>query len=78
MPELHFNQMIGKDTGFIYQLSASTKNLKPSVELNIFNLLHLDFGYSFGFNNNKDFQGFAMGLNFLLGQDRFYDPFKGF
>lgn len=78
VPELHFNQMIGKDSGLMYQLSASPKNLKPSIGLNILNLLHLDFGYSFGFNKSKDFQGFAMGLNFFLGQDSFYDPLKGF
>lgn len=62
----------------MYQVSVSSKNLRPSLGFNIFNFVHLDLGYSFGFNKRKDFQGFALGLNFLLGQDTFYDPFKGF
>jgi len=62
----------------MYQVSVSSKNLRPSLGINILNILHLDLGYSFGFYKSKDFQGFALGLNILLGQDTFYDPFKGF
>ena len=78
VPEIHFNQILGRDSAFMYQVSVSSKNLRPSLGFNIFNFLHLDLGYSLGFNKSKDFQGFALGLNFLLGQDGFYDPFKGF
>ncbi|WP_300670997.1 hypothetical protein [Soonwooa sp.] len=78
VPEVHFNQVLGKESAFMYQVSVSSKNLKPSLGINIFNFLHLDLGYSFGYEKSKDFQGFALGLNFLLGQDGFYEPFKGF
>ncbi|WP_313030658.1 hypothetical protein [Soonwooa sp.] len=78
VPEIHFNQVVGRDSAFMYQVSLSSKNLRPSLGINIFNFGHLDLGYSFGFNKSKDFQGFALGLNFLLGQDTFYDSFKGF
>ncbi|MGL6038435.1 MAG: hypothetical protein ACRC0E_06055 [Soonwooa sp.] len=36
------------------------------------------WGYSVGSNRSKDFQGFALGLNILLGQDDFYNSFKTF
>ncbi|MFN3019867.1 hypothetical protein ACK1KB_02625 [Chryseobacterium sp. TY3] len=78
VPDIHFNQVLGKDSAFMYQVSVSSKNLRPSLGINILNVLHLDLGYSFGFNRSKDFQGFALGLNILLGQDDFYDHFKAF
>ncbi|MFW2136985.1 hypothetical protein ACK2M7_12025 [Chryseobacterium sp. TY4] len=62
----------------MYQVSVSLKNLRPNLGINILHVLHLALGYSVGFIRNKDFQGFALGLNILLVQDDFYNSFKTF
>ena len=59
----------------ITELSASTKNIKPSVGLSLFNLTRLQFGYSFPINNS-DFKGFYFGFHILIGRSPFYDEIK--
>ncbi len=76
VPEIHYNQTFDKNSGLAFQLSASTKNLKPSINFNLLNIIRLDLGYSFGYKSSKDFQGLAFGINILLGQDEFYDYFN--
>lgn len=76
IPEIHYNQVINNDSGLMWQISASTKNLKPSLGFNFLNAIHLDVGYSFGLDKAKDLHGFAVGLNFFLGKKRFYDTLK--
>lgn len=73
IPEIHYNQMIGNDTGMMWQISASTKNLKPSVAFNFLNAGRMNVGYSFGIDEDKSMQGIAFSVNFLFGGKRFYD-----
>lgn len=72
-PEIHVNQtwMHFLTT----ELSASTKNLKPSVGLSVFNLMRFQFGYSFQLGDSN-FKGFHFGFNILLGRSSFYDEIK--
>ena len=72
-PEVHINQtwMHFLTT----ELSASTKNLKPSVGFSFFNLMRIQFGYSFPIGNSN-FEGFHVGVNILLGRSPFYDEIR--
>ena len=72
-PEIHLNQTWKHF--LITELSASTKNIKPSVGLTAFNLARFQFGYSFPFNNSE-FKGFYFGFHILIGRSPFYDEIK--
>ena len=72
-PEIHFNQTWKHF--LITELSASTKNFKPSVGLTAFNLARFQFGYSFPFNSSE-FKGFYFGFHILIGRSPFYDEIK--
>lgn len=74
-PEIHINQTWKHF--LITELSASTKNLKPSIGLSAFNLARFQFGYSFPFNHS-DFKGFYFGFHILLGRSPFYDEIRIF
>ncbi|MDR2205259.1 MAG: hypothetical protein LBE36_03780 [Flavobacteriaceae bacterium] len=71
IPEFHVNYAVGHI--LLTELSVSTKNFKPSVGINFLNASHVNFGYSFGFKNDKHLQGIFLGLNFYLGTKSFYD-----
>lgn len=73
IPEIHYNQMIGESSGIMWQISASTKNLKPSIGFNFLNAGRIDVGYSFGIDKAKSLQGLTFGVHFLLGGKHFYD-----
>lgn len=72
-PEVHLNKTWKHF--LITELSASTKNIKPSLGLSLFNLTRLQFGYSFPINNS-DFKGFYFGFHILIGRSPFYDEIK--
>lgn len=74
-PEIHLNKTWKHF--LISEISASTKNIKPSLGLSIFNLGRLQFGYSFPINNS-DFEGFYFGFHILLGRSEFYDEIRIF
>lgn len=73
VPEVHLNQtwMHFLTT----ELSASTKNVMPSAGLTFFNLMRIQFGYSFPLADSN-FKGFHFGFNILLGRSSFYDEIK--
>ena len=56
----------------ITELSASTKNVRPSIGLSFFNLTRLQLGYSFPIDNSG-FKGFYFGFHILIGKSPFYD-----
>ena len=72
-PEIHLNQtwMHFLTT----EVSASTKNLKPSIGISLFDLMRFQFGYSFPIDNSN-FKGFHFGFNILIGRSSFYDEIK--
>ena len=72
-PEIHVNKTWKHF--LIIELSASTKNIKPSVGVSAFNLLRLQFGYSFPIDNSE-FKGFYFGFHILIGRSPFYDEIK--
>ena len=74
-PEVHINQtwMHFLTT----ELSASTKNIKPSLGLSLLGLTRIQFGYSIPIDNS-DFKGFYFGFHILLGRSPFYDEIKIF
>ena len=72
-PEIHLNKTWMHF--LITELSASTKNIKPSVGLSLMNLGRLQFGYSFPIDNS-DFKGFYFGFHILIGRPPFYDEIK--
>lgn len=73
IPEMHINQtwMHFLTT----ELSASTKNIKPSVGLSLMNLTRLQFGYSIPIDHSE-FKGFYFGFHILIGRSPFYDEIK--
>ena len=74
-PEVHLNKTWKH---FISaEISASTKNLKPSIGLTFFNLARLQFGYSFPIKQS-DFKGFSVGFHILIGRAPFYDEMRVF
>lgn len=74
-PEIHLNKTWKHF--LITELSASTKNIKPSVGLSLLNVGRLQFGYSFPIDNS-DFKGFYFGFHILIGRSPFYDEIKIF
>lgn len=74
-PEIHLNKTWKHF--LITELSASTKNLKPSIGVSAFNLARFQFGYSFPFDNS-DFKGFYFGFHILIGRSPFYDEIRIF
>lgn len=74
-PEIHLNKTWKHF--LITELSASTKNIKPSVGLSLMNLGRLQFGYSFPIDNS-DFKGFYFGFHILIGRSPFYDEVRIF
>ena len=74
-PEIHLNKTWKHF--LITELSASTKNIKPSVGLSLLNVGRLQFGYSFPIDNS-DFKGFYFGFHILIGRSTFYDEIKIF
>ena len=72
-PEIHLNQtwMHFLTT----EVSASTKNIKPSVGLSLMNLTRIQFGYSFPIDQSE-FKGFYFGFHILIGRSPFYDEIK--
>lgn len=72
-PEIHLNKTWKHF--FITELSASTKNVKPSIGLSLLNLGRLQFGYSFPIDNSE-FKGFYFGFHILIGRSPFYDEIK--
>ena len=74
-PEIHLNQTWKHF--LVTELSASTKNFKPSVGLSFFNMARFQFGYSFPFDNSE-FKGFYFGFHILIGRSPFYDEIQIF
>ena len=74
-PEIHLNKTWKHF--LITELSASTKNIKPSVGLSLLNVGRLQFGYSFPIDNS-DFKGFYFGFHILIGRSQFYDEIRIF
>lgn len=74
-PEVHLNKTWSHF--LITELSASTKNLKPSIGLSAFNLVRFQFGYSFPFGDSE-FKGFYFGFHILIGRSPFYDEIRIF
>lgn len=74
-PEIHLNKTWKHF--LITELSASTKNFKPSIGLSAFNLARFQFGYSFPFDNSE-FKGFYFGFHILIGRGPFYDEIRIF
>lgn len=74
-PELHLNKTWKHF--LLTELSVSTKNIKPSVGLTLFNLSRLQFGYSFPIDNSE-FKGFYFGFHILIGRSPFYDEIRVF
>ncbi len=74
-PEIHLNRTWKH---FLFtELSASSKNIKPSIGLSIFNLGRLQFGYSFPIDNSE-LKGFYFGFHILIGRSPFYDEIRVF
>ena len=74
-PEIHLNKTWKH---FLFtELSASSKNIKPSIGLSIFNLGRLQFGYSFPIDNSE-LKGFYFGFHILIGRSPFYDEIRVF
>lgn len=76
IPEIHYTKNLSKETGYFSQLSMSTKNIVPSVGINLLNAIQLKLGYSIPFQKNNGFKGINFGLNIFIGQDQFYDHLK--
>lgn len=57
------------------EVSASTKNIKPSVGLSLMNLTRIQFGYSIPIDKSE-FKGFYFGFHILIGRSPFYDEIK--
>ena len=74
-PEIHLNKTWKHF--LITELSASTKNIKPSVGISLFNLTRLQFGYSFPIDHSS-FEGFYFGFHILIGRSPFYDEIRIF
>lgn len=74
-PEAHLNKTWKHF--LLTELSISTKNIKPSIGLTIFNLARFQFGYSFVINDSE-FKGFYFGFHILLGRSPFYDEIRIF
>lgn len=72
-PEIHLNQTWMHF--LITEVSASTKNIKPSVGLSLMNLTRIQFGYSFPIDPSE-FKGFYFGFHILIGRSPFYDEIK--
>ena len=72
-PEIHINQTWMHF--LITELSASTKNIKPSIGLSLMNLTRIQFGYSIPIDNSE-FKGFYFGFHILIGRSPFYDEIK--
>lgn len=73
IPEVHLNQTWKHF--LITELSASTKNIKPSVGISFFNLTRMHFGYSIPINNSE-LKGFYFGFHILIARSPFYDEIK--
>lgn len=74
-PEIHLNKTWKHF--LITEISASTRNIKPSVGVTFFNLSHLQFGYSIPIRKGE-FRGFSFGLRLLIGKTPFYDEIRVF
>ena len=74
-PETHLNKTWKHF--LLTELSISTRNVKPSVGLTVFNSARFQFGYSFPINNSE-FKGFYFGFHILLGRSPFYDEVRIF
>ena len=72
-PEIHINQTWMHF--LITELSASTKNIKPSIGISLMNLTRLQFGYSIPIDHSE-FKGFYFGFHILIGRSQFYDEIK--
>ena len=72
-PEIHLNQTWMHF--LITEVSASTKNIKPSVGLSLMNLTRIQFGYSFPIDQSE-FKGFYFGFHILIGRSPFYNEIK--
>jgi hypothetical protein len=71
IPEVHVNHSLNHV--FLYELSVTPKNIRPSVGLNLLNLIQLKFGYSYPLKDQQEFRAYSFGINFYLGENRFYD-----
>lgn len=74
-PEIHVNKTWKHF--LITELSASTKNIKPSIGLSIMNLTRIQFGYSIPIDHSE-FKGFYFGFHILIGRSPFYDEIRVF
>lgn len=74
-PEIHLNKTWKHF--LLTEISASSKNIKPSIGLSVFNLGRLQFGYSFPIDNSE-FKGFYFGFHILIGRSPFYDEIRIF
>ncbi len=75
LPEIHLNKTWKHF--IITEISASTKNIKPSVGFTFFNLARLQFGYSIPIQQS-DIEGFSIGFHLLIGKSPFYDEIRVF
>lgn len=74
-PEIHVNKTWKHF--LITELSASTKNIKPSIGLSLMNLTRIQFGYSIPIDHSE-FKGFYFGFHILIGRSPFYDEIRVF
>ncbi len=74
-PEIHLNKTWKHF--IVTEISASARNIKPSIGLTFFNLARLQFGYSFPVKQS-DFKGFSVGFHILIGKSPFYDEMRVF
>lgn len=72
IPEIHYNRIVYSDF-LMGEISASSKNIKPSLGINFLNALHLKLGYSFPFDKNENFKGITFGVHLFWGKNEFYD-----
>ena len=78
LPEIHFNTTIPKIYFLMPNLSLTTKNVMPSLGLNLLNGIHIKAGYSKSFDKKLLDNGFYFGINLFLGDRDFYTKFKTF
>ena len=57
------------------EMSASTKNIKWGLGINLFNYVQLKSGYSFWYNDSSR-NAYTFGLNICLGNTFFYDDIR--
>lgn len=74
IPEIHTNY--SWDKVLLTEMSVSTKNIKPSVGVNLLNAAHINLGYSFAYKSSDHLNGFFVGLHLFWQTSKFYDDFN--